>query len=283
MVLVTTRELVDEAHSRGSAIGAFNVVHVETAEALAAGAEAAGLPLILQISENCIRYHGSPAPIITAALAVARSSTARLSVHLDHVEDESLVDAGIALGVSSVMFDASRLPYEQNLAVTAAVTARLHDHGLAAEGELGEVGGKDGAHAPGVRTDPEQARAFVDRTGVDALAVAVGTSHAMTTRDASPDLPLIARLADHTGVPLVLHGSSGVPDDALRAAVAHGITKVNVSTHLNAAFTREVRHWLATHPAAVDSRLYVGAGRDALAEESTRLQLLLSAPARSCV
>ncbi len=278
MALVTTRELVDEAAVAGVAIGAFNVLHVETAEALAAGAESAGLALILQISENCIRFHGSPDPIVSAALAVARSSTARLSVHLDHVEDEALVEAGIELGVSSVMFDASRLPYEENLARTAAVTARLHACGLAAEGELGEVGGKDGAHAPGVRTDPLQARAFVERTGVDALAVAVGTSHAMTTRDAAPDLELISRLAAHAGVPLVLHGSSGVPDEALQAAVSHGITKVNVSTHLNSAFTREVRHWLATHPGTVDSRGYVGAGRAALAEEAARLQRVLASP-----
>lgn len=278
MALVTVRELVSDAYSSGTAIGAFNVLHLETAEALAAGAEAAGLPLTLQISENCIRYHGSPRAIISATLAVARTSTARLAVHLDHIEDEELVEAGIEMGVSSVMFDASRLPYAQNLERTAAVSARLHSRGLSAEGELGEVGGKDGAHAPGVRTDPAQARRFVERTGVDFLAVAVGTSHAMTSRVATPDLELITRLAQATEVPLVLHGSSGVSDDALCAAVAHGITKVNVSTHLNAAFTREVRLWLEDHPASVDSRQYIGAGRTALAAESARLQKILSSP-----
>ncbi len=276
MALVTTRELIDEAVASGTAVGAFNVVHLETAEALATGAEQAGLPLILQISQNCIHFHGQSEPIVTATLAVARASSARLSVHLDHIEDARLVDEGIELGVSSVMFDASRLPYDENLAQTARVTARARAHGVLVEGELGEVGGKDGAHAPGVRTDPDEARAFVSATGVDALAVAVGSSHAMTSRDARLDLDLIARLRKSAGVPLVLHGSSGVPDDQMRAAVAHGITKVNVSTHLNAAFTGAVRTWLDAHPTAVDSRPYAVAGRDALATEAARLLHVLA-------
>lgn len=276
MPLVTTRELIDEAVDGRRGIGAFNVLHLETAEALAAGAESSGLPLILQISENCVAFHGGPDPLVLACLAIARASSARLSVHLDHVESEELVDAGIRLGVSSLMFDASRLPYEENVARTAEVSRRAHAAGIFVEGELGEVGGKDGAHAPGVRTDPAEAEAFVTATGIDALAVAVGTSHAMTTRDARLDLDLIARLAARSGVPLVLHGSSGADDDTVQAAVREGITKVNVSTHLNGAFTGAVRAWLEEHPDAVDSRRYLGAGRDALAVESARLQRLLA-------
>lgn len=276
MALVTTSELVEEAATTGRALGAFNVLHLETAEALAAGAEAAGLPLILAISQNCVRYHGSAEPIVAATLAVARASTARLAVHLDHVEDEELVEAGIGLGVSSVMFDASALPYAENVARTAAVAARAHARGLAVEGELGEIGGKDGAHAPGARTDPVEARAFVAATGVDLLAVAVGTTHARTTRDAAIDLDLVDRLAIAAEVPLVLHGSSSLDDRALGEAAAHGIAKINISTHLNAAFTSAVRRWLAENPAGVDSRRYLGAGRSAIAAESARLQHLLA-------
>jgi fructose-bisphosphate aldolase class II len=152
------------------------------------------------------------------------------------------------------------------------------------EGELGEVGGKDGAHAPGVRTDPDEAKAFVAATGVDALAVAVGSSHAMTDRTASLDLDLIARLraalrgtaADGADVPLVLHGSSGVADAVIADAVRAGMTKINVSTHLNGYFTRAVRERLAADERLVDSRKYLAPARDALADEAARLLRLFA-------
>jgi fructose-bisphosphate aldolase class II len=271
MPLVTTAELVEEAFAAGRAVGAFNVLHLETAEGLAAGAEAAGLPLILQISENCVAFHDGLRPIAEAVLSIAEASPARLSVHLDHAESEGLVAEALSLGFSSVMFDASRLDYADNLERTAAMARLAHDAGAFIEAELGEVGGKDGVHAPGVRTDPAEARAFVAATGVDALAVAVGTSHAMTTRTAAVDLDLVTRLREAVRLPLVLHGSSGVPDHELRRAIAHGITKVNVSTHLNAAFTAAVRQHLVAHPTAVDSRRYLGMGRQALAAEVERL------------
>lgn len=276
MPLVSTGDLVEEAFAAGRAVGAFNVLHLETAEGLAMGAEAAGLPLILQISENCVAFHDGLRPIAEAVMAIARTSSARLSVHLDHAESETLVAEALDLGFSSVMFDASRLDYETNVARTAAMARLAHDNGAFIEAELGEVGGKDGVHAPGVRTDPAEARAFVEATGVDALAVAVGSSHAMTTRSASIDLDLVTRLRDSVRLPLVLHGSSGVPDDELQRAVAHGITKVNVSTHLNAAFTAAVREHLDSHPAAVDSRRYLGVGREALAAEVRRLLHVLA-------
>ncbi|MBN9187136.1 MAG: class II fructose-bisphosphate aldolase, partial [Microbacterium sp.] len=120
MPLVTTGELLLEAYAASRAVGAFNVLHLETAEALAAGAESSGLPLILQISQNCVEFHGDLRPITDATLAIARNSTARLAVHLDHAESEELVDRALEAGMSSVMFDASRLPYAQNVARTAA-------------------------------------------------------------------------------------------------------------------------------------------------------------------
>ena len=135
----------------------------------------------------------------------------------------------------------------------------------------------DGAHAPGVRTDPEEAIEFVRATGVDALAVAVGSSHAMTDRTARLDLDLITRLRDALDVPLVLHGSSGVPDTELRAGIRAGMTKINISTHLNGVFTRAVHSWMGAHPEVVDSRRYVGEGRDALVPEAARLLDLIGA------
>ena len=175
------------------------------------------------------------------------------------------------------MYDGSKLPWEENLATTAEIAAWCHTNGLAVEAELGEVGGKDGAHAPGVRTDPAEATEFVTRTGVDALAVAVGSDHAMTTRTASLDLDLIARLRDAVPVPLVLHGSSGVPDATLVAAVEAGMRKINVSTHLNRLFTEAVRNALAADPKLVDPRKWLAPGREAVAGEVARLLGLLSA------
>ncbi|WP_242900754.1 class II fructose-bisphosphate aldolase [Actinomadura terrae] len=269
MPLVGTGDILKTSDGRG--VGAFNVVLLEHATAIVAGAEAAGAPVVLQISENCVRYHGAAAPIITAALATARAATVPVAVHLDHATSVGLVHEAVELGVGSVMFDASPLPYADNVAATAEVAAWCHARGVFVEAELGEVGGKDGVHAPGARTDPAEAAAYVSATDVDALAVAVGTSHAMLTRDAVLDLDLISELRAAVPVPLVLHGSSGVPDATLAAAVRHGMTKINIATHLNAVLTAEVRRALDADPALVDPRKYLQPARNAVSREVTRL------------
>jgi len=271
MTLTPTRAILDDARAAGRGVGAFNVVHLETAEALAGAAEDAGLPVILQVSENCVRYHGAFEPIALATLAVAAASTAPVAVHLDHAEDPDLAFRAIDHGFGSVMYDGAKLDFADNVATTRRVVERADAAGVLVEAELGEIGGKDGAHAPGVRTDPDEAARFVAETGVGALAVAVGSSHAMTERVAPIDLDLVARLARAVSVPLVLHGSSGVPDDAIVRGIRSGLTKINVSTHLNGGFTRAVREYLAEHPSAVDSRTYVAAGRTAVRSEAARL------------
>jgi fructose-bisphosphate aldolase class II len=276
MSLVTLGEVLAAARRESRGVGAFNVIQVEHAEALVAAAEETGLPVVLQISENAARYHGALAPIALATKAVAVASSATCVLHLDHAEDEALVDEAVALGFTSVMFDGSRLDDATNRATTRAVVLRCHDAGVSVEAELGEIGGKDGVHAPGVRTDPGDAAAFAADTGVDALAVAVGSSHAMTSRTATLDLELVARIRDLVSVPLVLHGSSGVPDDTLVSAVRAGMTKVNIATHLNAAFTRAVRDHLEANPSVVDTRRYLGAGRTAVQAEAARLLRLLA-------
>lgn len=274
MPLAPTIDILHNPVEAGVGIGAFNVVQLEHAQAIVAGAEQAGQPVILQISENTARYHGSLEPIALASLAIARSARVPTAVHLDHAESVNLVREAVALGFTSVMFDAAKLPYEENVAATRDITAYCHSRGVWVEAELGEVGGKDGAHAPGVRTDPDEARAFVAATGVDALAVAVGSSHTMLTRDAVLDFALITRLRDAVPVPLVLHGSSGVSDADLVRAVRAGMTKVNISTHLNKAFTEAARGYLDQHPEVADTRRYLGPARDAVANE---VRLLLRA------
>ena len=275
MPLVSTADIVTPAARGRRGVGAFNVVQLELGQAIVAGAALADAPVILQVSENTVRYHGGLEPVALATLAIARQAAVPVAVHLDHAGSPELVDEAVRLGFTSVMFDGSSLPYEANVAATAAVVARCHARGVWVEAELGAVGGKDGVHAPGVRTDPEEAASFVAATGVDALAVAVGTSHAMRTQDAALDFELIRQLGTRVAVPLVLHGSSGVPDADLSRAVAAGITKVNVATRLSKAFTGAVRSCLEDNPSVVDSRTYLGQAREAVAAEVGRVLKVL--------
>ncbi|GAA1290943.1 class II fructose-bisphosphate aldolase [Brachybacterium alimentarium] len=274
MPLIPLAPAARAARSRGEGLAAFNVVHVENAEAFASAAARAGSPVVLQISQNAARYHGGLAPIGLATLEIARAAEADVVVHLDHADDLDLVREALDLGVSSIMYDGSKLPDEENRARTAEVVRAAHDLGVSVEAELGEVGGKDGVHSPTARTDPAEAARFVADTGVDLLAVAVGTSHAMTERTALLDLALIEEIAAAVEVPLVLHGSSGVADADIQAAIRAGMTKINVSTHLNTVFTGAVRELLETDPDVVDTRTWMRAGREAGAEEAARLMTL---------
>jgi fructose-bisphosphate aldolase, class II len=275
MPLAPVEEIIGPARDAGRGAGAFNVIGLEHAEAIVAGAEAAGSPVIVQLSENCVAYHGALDPIGRALMAIAAAAAVPVAPHLDHATSAELVRAAVGLGFGSVMYDASTMTYAGNVESTAAVAAWCHERGVWVEAELGEVGGKDGVHAPGARTHPDEAAAFVAATGVDALAIAVGSSHAMLTRDAVLDLDLIASLRCAVPVPLVLHGSSGVSDGMLAAAVAAGLTKINIATQLNKVFTAAVREGLAGDPALVDPRRYLQAGRAAVSAEVTRLLAVL--------
>lgn len=276
MSRTSSQEIVLKAKGASSAVGAFNVILLEHAEALVAGAEKAGLPVILQISENCVNYHKALKPISLATIAIAESSTVPVSVHLDHAESEELVKQALDLGYDSIMFDGSKLPYVENVAASLRVAELCKKYGATLEVEIGEVGGKDGVHAPGVRTRPDEALAFAQATGTNLLAVAVGSSHAMTTRDASLDFDLISEIERTAKVPLVLHGSSGVSDQDLQRAVRAGMSKINIATHLNGVFTHEIRRALDENPQLVDPRKYVGLGREAIADEVARLLTLLN-------
>jgi len=273
MPLVSPAQVIAE---RGR-VAAVNVIQLEHAEAIAAASERTGLPVILQISENTAAYHRGLAPLALAALRIAADATTPISVHLDHAEHEDLVYQAIDLGIPSVMFDASKSDDAENRRRTAAVVERAHESGVWVEAELGEVGGKDGAHAPGVRTDPGEASVFVADTGVDALAVAVGSSHAMAERTASLDFALIAELARAVPVPLVLHGSSGVADADIQRAIGSGMRKINIATHVNGVFTRAVREALAAGERVSDPRKYLGPGRDAASDEVARILTVIGA------
>ncbi|MDO4665938.1 MAG: class II fructose-bisphosphate aldolase [Actinomycetaceae bacterium] len=271
-MLADTATLARDARAHGVGLGAFNVVLLDHAEAFVEAAENSELPVVLQLSQNAIKYHGGRLrPLGLALLALAEDASVPVSVHLDHAEDIELCKAAVDMGFTSIMYDGSKLPDAQNRDQTAQITQYAHARGVSVEAELGEVGGKNGVHDPSARTDPQDAAQFVADTDVDLLAVAVGSSHAMATRGAVLDNALIAQLKDAVSVPLVLHGSSGVPDEGIVSAIAAGMTKINVSTHLNVLFTAKVREVLGTDSHLVDLRKYCGPGNKVVRAEVERL------------
>ena len=274
-MLADTAVLARDCAARKVGLAAFNVVLLDHAEAFVDAAENTGLPLVLQLSQNAVKYHGGRLrPLGHALIELAEASTVPVSVHLDHAESTDLCREAVELGFTSIMYDGSKLPDAQNRETTAEITAFAHEHGVSVEAELGEVGGKNGVHDPSARTNPEDAAKLVADTGVDLLAVAVGSSHAMATREAVLDNQLIAAIHELVPVPLVLHGSSGVPDEGMVAAIQAGMTKINVSTHLNVVFTQGVRQILDENPKIVDPRKYVGPATHLVQEEVERLMRL---------
>ncbi|MFN2562439.1 MAG: class II fructose-bisphosphate aldolase [Jatrophihabitans sp.] len=280
MPVIATATLVDRARAAGVGVAAFNVITLEHAEGLVAAAERAGSPIIMQISQNAVRFRGSLHPLAAATLAIAAASPVAVAVHLDHVDDLTLLHQAPVAGLSSAMFDAGNLHYADNVSRTRAAADWAHQNGLWLEAELGYVGGKAdapaSAHAPGARTDPAEAADYVGATGVDALAVAVGTSHAMTTRSARLDIDLVTRLRDAVPVPLVLHGSSGVANDQLRDGIRAGLTKINVGTALNIGYTQAVRSCLAADADVSDPRKYLGPARQAVVDVAADLIATIS-------
>lgn len=272
------RDSIERAHAAKRGLAAFNVITLEHAEAIVAGAESTGLPVILQLSQNAIKFHNnSPKPIAAALVAIAEASTTDVSLHLDHIEDFNLFTMAAELGFDSAMYDGSTLSDEQNVAQTHAAAQWAAEHNIWIEAELGRIGGKGGAHTPGVRTDPTEASDFVAATGVNSLAVAVGSEHAMLNRSATLDNELITELAAALPVPLVLHGSSGVSDEGIRNAVAAGMTKINIGTALNIAFTGSVREVLQDEK-VVDPRKYLAKAKDSVAELVAHYQKVVDTP-----
>ena len=277
MPLATTHELLRAAQNGGYAVPAFNVIGVEHAEGIVQGAEDALAPVILQLSENAVKYHlGAVEPIGRACAEIARQARVPVSLHLDHATSIDLCARAVSVGFSSVMLDVSDLPYDLNVARTAELVEWAHPQGVGVEAGLGIVGGKDGiVTTEAGLTDPEQAKAFAGATGADALAVAIGSTHGMRERTAHLDLDRVDRIRAAVDLPLVLHGSSGVPDADLAAVATRGVVKINLATQLNIAFTAAIRQHLAESPDVVDPRRYLSQARSAIrALVAGRLELL---------
>lgn len=263
-MLVTSKELLLDAQRNGYAIGAFNIENMEMAQAVVAAAEELHSPVILQTTPGTLKY--APPELYFANVSVlAAAASVPVVMHLDHGSCFELALRAYRAGYTSIMIDGSHSPFEENITITQAVVAACHEGGIPVEAELGKVGGKeddlDGGSGNGY-TVPQEAAEFVQRTGIDSLAVAVGTAHGVYKGIPKLDLDRISRIRELVNVPLVLHGTSGVPDDTVRECISRGMCKVNYATDLRIAYTRGVREYLAKDPDVYDPKKYSSLGRE---------------------
>jgi ketose-bisphosphate aldolase len=230
--------MIRDAWRDRRAIAAFSTYTLESTLAICRAAERTGQPVLIQAGASAFRSAGRRT-LAAVALEAAREAAIPVGVHLDHSRDPDEIRACIALGYSSVMIDGSHLPFDENVALTRTVVEEAHAEGVWVEAELGALAGDEDAsgatEAIGL-TEPEQAADFAHATGVDALAVAIGTVHGFTTRPVHVDLERLDRIAAVTPVPLVLHGASGLPDHDVQAAVRAGMAKVNINAELRRAY-----------------------------------------------
>ena len=264
MALVTSKELLLDAQKNHYAIGAFNVENMEMVQAVIAAAEELCAPVILQTTPGTLKYASAEMYHANVA-AAARMAKVPVVMHLDHGNSFDLAIRAFHAGYSSIMIDGSQSPFAENIALSRRVVEVCHAGGIPVEAELGKVGGKeddlDGGSGNGY-TVPEEAALFAQETGVDSLAVAIGTAHGVYKGIPKLDLERITQIRQLVDVPLVLHGTSGVPDDTVRECIARGMCKINYATDLRIAYTEGVREYLQNNPTAYDPKKYGAAGRD---------------------
>ena len=275
--LVGTEEMFKKALAGGYAIGAYNVNNMEILQGIAEAAEETRSPIILQVSAGARKYANQTylIKLVEAALA---TTTVPIALHLDHGADFEICKACIDGGFSSVMIDGSRFPFEENVAVTKKVVEYAHERGVSVEAELGKLAGveddvnvdaKDAKY-----TNVKEAVEFVKQTGCDSLAIAIGTSHgaykfageAKLDFDRLKEIKDALKEAGFGDYPIVLHGSSSVPEDMLNYASKHGVAKINIDTDLRLAMTSTIREFFIEHPEKFDPREYMGPGRTAVKE-----------------
>jgi len=270
MNLVPMSEILNEANKKGYAVGGFNINNLEFLQGIIEAAEEVKAPLILQTSEGAMKYIGRY--YVTGMVeAATRDIEIPVALHLDHGGSFEKAMECIRLGYSSVMFDGSHYSFEKNIELTKKVVEAAHSVGVSVEAELGQLGGTEDditvEEEDATFTKPEEAVEFVDRTGVDALAVAIGTAHGVYEGDPELDFERLSEINEKTEVPLVLHGASGVTDNDVRKAVTLGINKVNVNTNFQQAFSAKVRELMDNDPELYDPRKYCGPGREAIKEK----------------
>lgn len=290
-MIVTNRDLLRRGLRGGYAIGAFNINNLESLLAVVEAATEEKSPAIIAVTPSSVKYAGL-VQIVRMVKTAAESAPVPMSLHLDHGEDVNTISKCIEVGFTSVMIDGSHLRFEENTSLTRRVVGLAHPRGVPVEAELGRLRGTEEStveEKEALLTDPEEAEDFVERTGVDALAVAIGTSHGAYKFRGEPrlDFERLRLIREKVGVPLVLHGASGVPpwiiekankygaelsgargipEEHIRKAISLGITKINIDTDLRLAFTASIREFLANSPAEFDPRKILGPAKVAMKE-----------------
>lgn len=265
-MLVTTKEMLKKAQEGHYAVGAFNVENMEMVQAVVEAAQEADAPVILQTTPSTVKYGGLDFYYANALAAAAKVSVP-VAVHLDHGSSFALAMQALRTGYTSIMIDGSHEPFEENIALTKRVADSCSPSGIPVEAELGKVGGKEDDLDGGdgnAYTDPLEAKEFAERTGISSLAVAIGTAHGLYQGEPKLDLERLAEIRKVVEVPLVLHGASGVPDEAVKESIRRGICKVNYATELRIAFSDGVKEVLMAKPDTFDPKKYCGAGRKAV-------------------
>ncbi|MCI8662207.1 MAG: tagatose-bisphosphate aldolase subunit GatY [Hungatella sp.] len=264
MPLVTTKEMLLDAQKGGYAVGAFNVENMEMVQAVASAAEELRSPVIMQTTPSTVKYADLEYFYANAA-AAAKKVRVPIAIHLDHGDSFELAMQALRTGYTSIMIDGSHKPFEENIAVSAAVARACRPSGIPVEAELGKVEGKeddlDGGQGSSY-TDPAAAKAFVEATGVDSLAVAIGTAHGVYKGVPKLDVERLSMIRQIVSVPLVLHGTSGVPDEVVAECIRRGICKVNYATDLRIAFSKGVNSMLREAPQTIDPKKYNARGRE---------------------
>ena len=276
MSFVTSEKMLLDAQKGGYAVGAFNVENMEMVMAVIAAAEELRAPLMLQTTPSTIKYAGLDMYLANVKAAAERASVP-VCLHLDHGDSFDLAMRALRTGYTSIMIDGSHNVFEENIAVTKAVADACRPSGIPVEAELGKVGGKeddlDGGEGNGY-TDPLEAKEFVERTGVTSLAVAIGTAHGVYKGVPKLDLDRLAEIRKVVDIPLVLHGASGLSEEAVVESIKRGICKVNFATELRIAYTDGVKEFLAANPDAFDPKKYgKGAMEHVKAIVETRMKM----------
>ena len=257
-MLVTSKELLLDAQKNHYAVGAFNVENMEMVMAVLAAAEEQNSPVIMQTTPGTVKYAGFDYYFANVKAAAERTKIP-VVMHLDHGNSFAMAMQAFRAGYTSIMIDGSKLPFEENIDLTKSVVNVCHASNVPVEGELGKVGGKEDDlenDDDNPYTDPQEAKIFVERTGVDSLAIGIGTAHGVYKGIPKVNMEVLSAVRQVVDVPLVMHGTSGVPDEQVRDAVSRGICKVNYATDLRIAFTNGVKEFMANNPKAFDPKKY---------------------------
>ncbi len=273
MAFVTTKEMLKEAQKGRYGIGAFNANNMEIIQAIIEAAEEEKAPVILQASQGAIKYAGLDM-IVAIVKVMAEKAKIPVALHLDHGTDYYQNIKCLRAGFTSLMYDGSKLPFDENVEMTKKVVEMAHVCDIPVEAELGQIGKMGESDEPGVALEkvkesmavPEEAAKFVELTGIDSLAAAVGTIHGCRTPFAKLDIPRIEKIRELTGVPLVLHGASGANDEEVRKGINAGICKINIDTRIRMKFTEKIREIIKKNPQEIDPRKILGPAKDAAKE-----------------